>query len=368
MNQQQLIPLEAFSRIVQGGRLGLSGNDFVPEGVPAYGAGGVNGYLPIAEFDEPAVVLSSIGARCGKCFYANGEWTSLANTQLIFPDPDQADCKFLWFQLNDERRWHRSGTGQPFIKPADVKTHRVFLPPLPEQRRIAEVLDRAEGLRGKRRAALARLDTLTHANFLDMFGDPATNPKGWPIKTIGEVGKVITGNTPPRSNPAYYGTAIEWIKSDNINTPHDYLTRAEEGLSKVGKGVARIAPPGSILVTCIAGSPDCIGNAAMADREVAFNQQINALVPSTGDVRFLYTQILVGKRLVQQASTAGMKGLVSKSRFEGIRLMFPPLPLQREFARRVAAVEKLKAAHRASLAEMDALFASLQHRAFRGEL
>jgi type I restriction enzyme S subunit len=313
-------------------------------------------------------VLSAIGARCGKCFFADGKWISLANTQLIFPDPARADCKFLWYQLNDERRWHRSGTGQPFIKPSDVKAHRVFLPPLPEQQRIAEILDKAGALLSKRRAALAQLDTLTQSIFLDMFGDPATNPKGWPRRAIGEVGKVVTGNTPPRSNPGYYGTAIEWIKSDNINTPHYYLTKADEGLSESGKAVARTVPAGSILVTCIAGSPECIGNAAMTKREVAFNQQINAFVPANGDAHFLYAQIRVGKRLIQGESSAGMKGIVSKGRFEQISLIFPPIELQHEFARRIGAMEKLAATHRASLAELDALFASLQHRAFRGEV
>lgn len=249
-----------------------------------------------------------------------------------------------------------------------VKGVKVSLPPLPEQRRIAEVLDRAEALRAKRRAALAQLDALTQAIFLDMFGDPATNPKGWPRRLIGQVGKVVTGNTPPRAKPDYFGTDIEWIKSDNINTPHYYLTRAHEGLSQAGKAVARTVPAYSILVTCIAGSLDCIGNAAMTNREVAFNQQINALIPQHGDPHFLYAQIRVGKRLIQRASTGGMKGMVSKSRFERILLAFPPLDLQRDFSRRVATVEKLKAAYRTSLAGLDALFASLQHRAFRGEL
>ena len=242
------------------------------------------------------------------------------------------------------------------------------MPPLPEQRRIAEILDKADTLRAKRCAALAQLDTLTQSIFLDMFGDPATNPRGWPQKAIGEIGSVITGNTPPRANPGHYGSAIEWIKSDNINTPHYYLTRAGEGLSESGKSVARTVPAGSILVTCIAGSPDCIGNAAMTDREVAFNQQINALVPHNGDSHFLYNQFLVGKRLVQQASTAGMKGIVSKGRFERIKLVIPPIKLQCDFTQRVLTVERLAAMHRASLAQLDALFASLQHRAFRGEL
>ena len=61
----------------------------------------------------------------------------------------------------------------------------MFLPPLAEQRRIAEVLDRAEALRAKRRAALAQLDSLTQSLFLDLFGDPATNPKGWPTIELG---------------------------------------------------------------------------------------------------------------------------------------------------------------------------------------
>jgi type I restriction enzyme S subunit len=166
----------------------------------------------------------------------------------------------------------------------------------------------------------------------------------------------------------YYGSDIEWIKSDNINTPNYYLTHAAEGLSMLGKQVARVAPAGSILVTCIAGSPECIGNSAMTDREVAFNQQINALTPFDGDAHFIYGHIRAGKRLVQDASTSSMKGMVNKSRFERIPLIWPPLHLQQRFAERIQAAERLVVAHRNSFHAHDALFASVQHRAFRGEL
>jgi len=242
------------------------------------------------------------------------------------------------------------------------------LPPLPEQRRIAAILDQAETLRTQRRTALALLDSLTQSLFLDMFGDPVANPKGWPIKPISALGKVVTGNTPSRDVPEYYGNSVEWIKSDNLNTPHYYVTKATEGLSEAGKAVGRVVPPNSILVTCIAGSPDCIGNAAMADREVAFNQQINAFIPVELDAHFAYAQIVVGKKLIQAASTNGMKGMVSKSRFEAIEFMVPPLPLQQTFATRIAAIEALKTTHRRALAALDALFASLQQRAFTGAL
>jgi type I restriction enzyme S subunit len=288
--------------------------------------------------------------------------------------PNHADARYLYHYLRQDsirRAGEQSMTGSAGQK--RVPTHfltslNLPLPPLPEQRRIAELLDCADELRAKRRATIAHLDTLTWSIFLEMFGDPVTNPMAWPLRLIGDVGDVITGNTPSRAIRTYFGTDIEWIKSDNINTPHYYVTRASEGLSATGRAVARVAPAGSVLVTCIAGSPDCIGNSAMTDRDVAFNQQINALIPNDGDAHFLYAQLRVGKQLIQSASTSSMKGMVSKSRFERISLIFPPFELQQLFANRVLVVESLKARYTASLTKLDALFDSLQHRAFRGEL
>ena len=263
-----------------------------------------------------------------------------------------------------------AGVGGSLLRarPDGVKEIEVPLPPLGEQQRIATILDQVDSLRRLRQRAIDRLNSLGQAIFYEMFGDPVTNSREWPTRQISDVATVITGNTPSRQVSEYYGSHIEWIKSDNINTPHYYLTRADEGLSGQGKQVARTVPAGSILVTCIAGSPECIGNAALTNREVAFNQQINALVPLDGDPHFLYGQIRYGKHLVQQASTAGMKGMVSKSRFERIALIWPPISLQRQFADRIQAVERITADHRVSSEKLNALFSSLQHRAFRGEL
>jgi type I restriction enzyme S subunit len=319
---------------------------------------------------KPGDIVLGIRATIGRKVLADGVYCLGRGVAGLRAKPG-LDSRYLWHWLTHvEPALASKARGATFkqVNRDDIAGLIITVLPLPEQRRIAEVLDRAEALRAKRRAALAQLDTLTQSIFLDMFGDPTTNPKGWPTKSISDVATVITGNTPSRAVPDYYGTEIEWIKSDNINTPHDYLTLASEGLSALGRAVARVAPAGSILVTCIAGSPECIGNAAMTDREVAFNQQINAAVPRDIDSRFLYVQLLVGKPLIQRASTSSMKGMVSKSRFERIMVMCPPLALQHEFASRVGAVGRLKAAQEDSLAQLDALFASLQHRAFAAEL
>ncbi|GEL19193.1 restriction endonuclease subunit S [Pseudonocardia asaccharolytica] len=249
-----------------------------------------------------------------------------------------------------------------------LKEENIVVPPLDEQRRIAQVLDSVDALRARRRVAISLLDELAQSTFLDIFGDPASNPKGWPVNPLRELGHVATGNTPSRDVKENYGDAIEWIKSDNIDPSRLYLTTASEFLSATGAKKARVVGPGSILVTCIAGSRARIGDAAVADRTVAFNQQINAISPSEQEWRFLYAQLRAAKRLVQERSTDGMTGLVSKARFESIELICPPLGLQKEFSARVSRVDMLEESHQRHLAELDALFASLQHRAFRGEL
>jgi type I restriction enzyme S subunit len=244
----------------------------------------------------------------------------------------------------------------------------VPLPSLTEQRRIAAILDGADALRAKRREALAHLDDLSQSIFYNMFGDPLQNQMNWPKKAIRDWGEITTGNTPPRADKSNYGPGIEWIKSDNLNSKDGIVTLAVETLSETGKSLARQVGPGSILVTCIAGSPASIGKAAIVDREVAFNQQINALTPDITDSRFLLAQLVAAKKLVQEKSSGGMKGLVSKSRFGAVLLLDPPVGLRKDFGNRATFIDRLNRIQGKQLAELDTLFVSLQSRAFAGEL
>jgi type I restriction enzyme S subunit len=335
----------------------------------------LNGYLPTHEFDEPAVILSSIGARCGKCFYAEGKWASLANTQLIFPDSRKADVRFLWIQLNDESRWHRSGTGQPFIKPSDVKTHRVLLPPLTEQRRIAEVLDRAEALRAKRRAALAQLDSLTQSLFLDLFGDPATNPKGWPVRQLGEL--IIDGPQNGLYKPSTdYGSGTPILRIDAF---YDGVVTDISALKRVRLTEAEASSfqltENEVVINRV-NSLEYLGKCALIPElpeQTVFESNMMRMRfdPEIAHPRFVVQFLQTGfakSQIEMRAKHAVNQASINQQDVSGFRVSLPSIELQHEFARRVGAVEKLKTVQRASLTELDALFASLQHRAFRGEL
>lgn len=246
------------------------------------------------------------------------------------------DSKYLWHFLIKSKMYLNSlGTGSTFkqIGRTAISDLLIPLPPLEEQKRIAAILDKADAIRQKRQKAIELADEFLRSVFLDMFGDPVTNPKGWEVLPIQQVASVITGNTPPRSEKDNYGNHIEWIKSDNINTPYHYLTRAEEFLSEKGSFKGRIVTSGAVLITCIAGSPHCIGNVAIADRSIAFNQQINALIPSDMiTTQYVYSLVMYGKKMIQSLSTNSMKGMVSKGKLEDMLIPIPPIDLQNKYS------------------------------------
>jgi len=276
------------------------------------------------------------------------------------------DKRFLYRYLITLRLPDNAGYSRHF---KFLKEKAVVKPPLEEQKRIAAILDKADAIRRKRRRAIQLADEFLRSVFLDMFGDPAINPKGWQRKKIGQLGKVVTGNTPSRQIQENYGEHIEWIKSDNINTPSHILTKAEEALSEAGEKLGRTVPANSTLVTCIAGTPECIGNSALADRKVAFNQQINAIVPFDNvDPYFLYMLVIMSKKIIQRASTNSMKGMVSKGIFQEIELISPPNNLQKKFGNQFYAYLSYLEKQELELKESDNLFNSLCQKAFRGEL
>jgi len=318
-------------------------------------------------------ILVSWSASLGVFEWLERE-TALLNQHIfkVIPDKSKVNKNYLKYSLDkalNDMECHLHGATMKHVNRKEFLETKIYLPPLEEQRRIAAILDKADGVRRKRKEAIRLTEELLKSTFLEMFGDPVTNPKGWEIAKLGDFGKILTGNTPPRSVSENYGDEIEWIKSDNITTPEHFLTEAEEKLSAKGKKIARTVPNGSILVTCIAGSRSSIGRAALTDREVAFNQQINAVVPNSDvDPYFLYGQLFVAQHLVQAQSTDSMKGMVNKSKFSSIEFIKPPSQKQQKFGKWFLGFHRYYMNLIGGEEQSENLFNSLLQRAFRGEL
>jgi type I restriction enzyme S subunit len=109
---------------------------------PAFSASGQDVWHTEFDREGDAIIISAVGARCGKCFLARGRWSAIANTHVVWPDPEQANLKFLWYLLNDEQFWIRSGSAQPFVAVRKTFEKEIFLPPLSEQRRIVAEIEK----------------------------------------------------------------------------------------------------------------------------------------------------------------------------------------------------------------------------------
>ncbi|MEX1211350.1 MAG: restriction endonuclease subunit S [Balneolaceae bacterium] len=314
----------------------ISKSTLKEEGYPVYGANGKIGFYSEYNHKEPTVLITCRGATCGEINISEPYSYITGNAMCLDDLSDDVNLKYLFYYLKGRNMSDViSGTAQPQITKTNLRKLEVPLPSLDEQKAIVDKLDRAQRLIDIDREMLAKYDELIQSVFLDMFGDPVTNPKGWRKVEIKKLGEVVTGNTPSKKDSDNYGNHIEWIKTTNIQESRVYPTKATEFLSKKGSRTGRIIPKNSLIVSCIAGSLSSIGKSAVTDRKIAINQQINAIIPEHDkvDVFFLYGQLIVAQELVQNASTKSMKGMVSKSRFKKIELIKPDTKIQKTFCK-----------------------------------
>lgn len=238
------------------------------------------------------------------------------------------------------------------------------VPPLEEQERIVKLLDEADELRKLRTQADRRTNALIPAFFHQMFGDPTANSKGWPRFRLDKVGRIQTGTTPATAKPEYYGGDIPFVRPAELEG-FQPICKAEKYLTETGVEVGRSVRKGATLIGCIGQ----IGKTGIAGTRVAFNQQINAIEfnPNVHDDYGLVCCTLMSPVFQARAAQA-LLPILNKSRFSEIEIPIPPLALQNEFAQRVTETRELEARQATSHARLDALFQSMLHRAFNGEL
>ena len=293
------------------------------------------------------------------------------------PIPDRLNGQYLarWlhlqFQIGRFKSMCRQWVNQATVNRESLLAMCLPLPPIEEQKRIAAILDEADALRVKRRESVAQLDALLQSTFLDMFGDPVTNPMGWECMPFNKIGRFLSGSTPSKERTDYWGGLIPWVspkdmKVTRINDAIDHVTDLafeETNLKVVEPRCVLIVVRGMILAHSFP--------VAVNQVPVAINQDMKAIVPLTKvNVLFLLECIsLLKRQILSEVSTAGhgTKRLDSEA-MKKILVPLPPLSLQRRFASIVEAAERQKARLRAHLDELDALFSSLQSRAFNGEL
>ncbi len=330
------------------------------------------------------VLLSRIVPHIRRAWIVRGDGANalLASGEWIVFRSARIDSGYLRHLLVSDR-FHAqfmatvAGVGGSLMRarPAFVARIKIVLPPLDEQRRIARVLDTANVVRANRRATLSKQDMLSAAVFLEAFGDPLTNPRRWPLVTLGEL----------FSERPMYGTMIpasadsgRWLclRVANINGWNlDLVQRKYVDLPPSESGRHEVRDGDLLLARAIA-SENHLGKAVLVEpgpREWAFDSHLMRLRfdRALAKPRFIreFLRSSGGRaRFMRVTRRSAVQFNVNTKEIADLEIPCPPIELQSEFVARQSLVVGARDRAEAHLAHLDALFASLQHRAFTGAL
>ena len=343
---------------------------FLPSGYPVFGANGVIGHYCEYNHEDPTILITCRGATCGSLNVCEPKSYVTGNAMALDSlDEKQADLRYL-FRALEETDFSSviTGVAQPQITRQSLARLQIPLPPLEEQKRIAAILDAADDLRAKRRESLAQLDALLQSTFLDMFGDPVTNPMGWNLEELGKICDVRDGT---HDTPKYVQEGKPLLTSKNFKDGAIDIEGAnlisDEDFHQINK---RSKVDVGDLVMPMIGT---IGNPVLVEREQEFAIKnvalfkFSAASPNNKFVRALLCSHYFNY-VTSKANRGGTQKFVALKDLRGMPIPYPPIDLQRRFAAIVDSVEQQKAKQRAHLDELDTLFSSLQSRAFKGEL
>jgi type I restriction enzyme S subunit len=284
-----------------------------------------------------------------------------------------------YFKTKDYRRRISSlaaGANINNLRNEHLNDLEIALPPLPEQRRIAAILDKADALRAKRREAIAKFNQLLESVFLEMFGDPVMNPKGWPIVKVGDVFSSFIGGKniecPDESSSPYRILKVSAVTlktyrpEESKPAPEGFVPRLEAVVKSGDLLFSRANTTDLVAATAFVwNTPD---NIILPDK--LWKMQIANHAPARSLFLWeLFKNNSFRKELSKRSSgTSGSMKNIAKSKLTLVPMPLPPLERQEHFSQVSERIHAQLQAMQNALAESVALFASLQKQAFSGEL
>lgn len=289
--------------------------------------------------------------------------------KALFPKPD-VDTRYLYHALlgnSDKLLEQATGATVKGIKLDVLRGLKIPLPPLKEQKRIAGILDQAAELCRLRPRALDKLNTLGQAIFHEMFGDPATNPYGWNLTTLPELGTLDRGVSKhrPRNDPALLGGDHPLIQTGDVSRALDYITEYTSTYSDLGLSQSRKWASGTVCITIAAN----IGDTAILDFEACFPDSVVGFDSGSPETNFFVHRWFstVKRRLENIAPAVAQKNINLKILRE-LPVIKPPSHLIEEYYAKECQLRAKCVLTGRAAEQSKTLFASIQHRAFRGEL
>ena len=328
---------------------------------------------------KPNDILFCLRGSLGKfAINKDGLKGGIASSLVLIRAKDNLEINYLKHYLNSpkiKRLIEKSdnGSSQPNLSGKNVKKFPISLPPLDQQKKIAAILDAADVYRQKTKALIEKYDELTQSLFLDMFGDPVTNPKGWEevklgsICDVGSSKRVFVEELVEAGIPFYRGTEVGKLGEGMPIIPKLFITNEHYEKLKQYRGVPK---KGDLLMPSIC--PDGRIWVVNDDDQFYFKDgRVLWVEVDSNKINSIYLRyhlkgsFLANYNNIASGTTFAELKIVALKK---MNIFYPDLRLQNHFAERVQAIEEQKTQAEASLAQAEDLFNSLLQRAFKGEL
>ncbi len=281
----------------------------------------------------------------------------------------QVDINYLYWALQHIdllENADRAAMGKTLNK-AKLSEVKIPLPPLEEQRRIASILDQADVLRQKRQQAIEKLDQLLQATFIDMFGDPVSNPKGWDLGRLGDLGTLDRGISKhrPRGAPELLGGIHPLIQTGDVARSQGYIRTFTSTYSDLGLAQSKKWAKGTLCITIAAN----IANTGILTFEACFPDSVVGFTANqTSNVEFVQGLFLFFKQILEEKAPQSAQKNINLAILRDLEIPIPPQDLQEKWSKIALNIEDQKQKLYKQLDIQNQLFSSLQNQAFSGTL
>jgi len=314
-----------------------------------------------------SVLVTCIGI-IGKICITACESTCNQQINAVIPDKRICDPRFLAyaiFRVKPEMNHIANSAVVPIINKSQFSDIRISLPPLQAQQKIADILDRANALIEKRKEQIAKLDLLVKSQFIEMFGDPVTNPKGWEVRPLGELGELNRGVSKhrPRNDPKLLNGEYPLIQTGEVASANLYLTSHTATYSEIGLKQSKMWPKNTLCITIAAN----IAKTAILGFDACFPDSIVGFISGEhSNQLFIHHWFSFFQEMLEEQAPQSAQKNINLQILREVEVIVPPINLQDCFADFVNETEISKIKMQQGLAQLEMLYKSLMQKCFDG--
>jgi type I restriction enzyme S subunit len=316
------------------------------------------------------VMVCCIGATIGKVGISNKAVISNQQINSLIFDELKVIPKYAYYFCTTIKPLlitRSSSTTMPIVNKSNFSEFTIPLPPLDEQKRIAAILDKADAIRRKRQQAIQLADDFLRSVFLDMFGDPVTNPKGWEVRKLADIGTLDRGKSKhrPRNDPALLGGTHPLIQTGDVAKSKGYIKNFKSTYSELGLQQSRKWPAGTLCITIaanIAKTGILTFDACFPDSVVGFNPNKKATTE--------YVQIWIGflQKILEASAPESAQKNINLAILRDLDVPIPPIALQQKYSEIVGSIVSTNEKYDTSIDVKEDFFNSISQKAFAGQL